>query len=209
MRMIVAALAALVAAVAVPVAALAQDAGNVTLSQEAVFFDPAAPVLGNPEGDVTIVEFFDYQCPYCKKMHPDLMDVVKTDGNVRLVMKDWPIFGPASEYAARMAVAASYQDAYGKANDALMAEKGKLTDDAVDRILGDAGIDVDRARKDLKANKTAIEALLSRNDQQATAFNFPGTPGLVVERFIFWGTLDRTGLLQAISDARKAQAAKK
>lgn len=71
-----------------------------------VLYDKEIPVLGNPNGNVTIVEYFDYQCPYCKKGHGELMRVVKNDGNVRLVMKDWIIFGDTSAYAARLVLAA-------------------------------------------------------------------------------------------------------
>ena len=73
----------------------AQSAGADTLSRDAVLRDPDIPDLGNPQGDLTIVEYFDYQCPYCKKAAPDLAQVVREDGKVRIVLKDWPIFGPA------------------------------------------------------------------------------------------------------------------
>src|SRR5690606_11612978 len=103
-----------------PLSALAQ----VQLTVEEVLFDPEIPVLGNPDGDVTIAEFFDYQCPFCKRGHKDLLDVVEQDGNVRLVMKDWPIFGLASVHASRLVPAAG--EDYEKALNAVMATPGWL-----------------------------------------------------------------------------------
>src|SRR5580704_960034 len=137
------------AAMAVSPAAWAQPASTPgsddVLSRDAVLRDPAIPALGNPQGDITIVEYFDYQCPYCKKTAPELAEVVTEDGKVKLVLKDWPIFGPASAYAARMALASKYQDKYEAAHDALIAAKAKLTEAAVDDLLGKAGVDVTRA----------------------------------------------------------------
>ncbi len=82
------------------------------LTVEDVLFDLDNPVLGNPDGDVTVVEFFDYQCLYCRANHTELIDVVAEDGNVRLVMKDWPIFGPASIRASQLALGAVHVGAY-------------------------------------------------------------------------------------------------
>jgi thiol-disulfide isomerase/thioredoxin len=122
------AIAAALAAASMSAPAWAQAAGGDILSREAVLRDPAIPDLGNSQGDVTIVEYFDYQCPYCKKTAPELAQVAKEDGKVRIVLKDWPIFGPASAYAAKMALASKFQDKYEEAHDALIAAKTKLTE---------------------------------------------------------------------------------
>ena len=98
------------------------------LAARLVFHDPAAPVLGNSNGDVSIVEFYDYQCPFCKKMNPDMIEEVQRDGHVRLVMKDWPIFGPVSVRASKLVLGASVLGHYRQAHDALMATPGRLTD---------------------------------------------------------------------------------
>ena len=90
--------------------ALAQ--GDNVLTEALVLRDPDIPVAGNAHGDITIVEYFDYQCPYCRKLEPELRQVVQDDGKVRLVQKDWPILGPASVTAARMALASKYQDKF-------------------------------------------------------------------------------------------------
>lgn len=104
-----------------PGRALAQ--GDNVLTEALVLRDPDIPVAGNANGDITIVEYFDYQCPYCRKLEPELSKVVHEDGKVRLVRKDWPILGPASVTAARMAMASKYQDKFIQAHDALIGIK--------------------------------------------------------------------------------------
>ena len=90
------------------------------LTEAKVLRDPDTPVAGNPDGNITIVEWSDYNCPYCRKLEPELRQVVQDDGKVRLVMKDWPILGPVSVTAARTALAAKFQDKYLPAHDAMM-----------------------------------------------------------------------------------------
>jgi protein-disulfide isomerase len=186
-----------------PVLGQAADGG---LSRDSVLRDPEIPALGNPNGDVTIVEYFDYQCPYCKKVDPELMRVAQEDGKVRVVFKDWPIFGGASTYAAKMALASKYQNKYPEAHKALISAKSKLTEADVGDLLEKAGIDVARTTADLQANQTAIDGLLARNNAQAEAFGFQGTPAFIVGTFRVPGVLDAAGFKQAISDARKAAA---
>jgi protein-disulfide isomerase len=91
-----------------PHPALAQGGEETVLTEALVLRDPDIPVAGNADGDITIVEYFDYQCPYCRKIEPELRQVVQDDGKVRLVSKDWPILGPVSVIAARMALANKY-----------------------------------------------------------------------------------------------------
>jgi protein-disulfide isomerase len=206
-RFALAVAAALVAA-SMSAPAWAQVAGGDILSREAVLRDPAIPDLGNAEGDLTIVEYFDYQCPYCRKTAPELAQAAKEDGKVRIVLKDWPIFGPASAYAAKMALASKFQNKYEEAHDALIAAKTKLTETAVDDLLAKAGIDVAKASADRAAHAQDIDALLARNDAQARAFGFQGTPGFIIGTFRVPGSLNAAGFKRAIGDARKAAAAK-
>jgi protein-disulfide isomerase len=194
------------AAAAMPSTGWTQAASDDVLSRDAVLRDPDIPALGNAQGDITIVEYFDYQCPYCKKTAPELAEVVTEDGKVKLVLKDWPIFGPASAYAARMALASKYQDKYEAAHDALIAAKAKLTEAAVDDLLGKAGVDVTRAATDRDTHAAEIDALLARNDAQARAFGFEGTPGFIIGTFRVPGALNTAGYKRAIADARKAAA---
>lgn len=189
--------------------AFAQAAGEDALTRESVLRDPEIPSFGNPKGDVTIVEYFDYQCPYCKKVDPELMRVAQEDGKVRLVFKDWPIFGAESKHAAKMALASKYQGKYPEAHKALIGAKAKLTEAGVRDLLEKAGIDVARATADLQKNQTTIDAVLARNNSQAEAFGFQGTPAFIIGTFRVPGVLDAAGFKQAIADARKAAASKK
>lgn len=145
-----------------------------------ILFDPALPVLGNPEGDVTVAEFFDYACPTCKALHPHLKRFIADDGGIRLVMKDWPINGGQVLYAARMVLAANAIGVYAQAHDAVMALKGRLTLRRVDDAMRDAGVDVGAVRDALDVHLPAIDALLERNNAQARALSLAGTPGFIV-----------------------------
>jgi protein-disulfide isomerase len=187
----------------------ADDDDEKVLTEALVLRDPEIPVAGNPDGDLTIVEYFDFNCPYCRKLEPELRQVVQDDGKVRLVLKDWPILGPVSVAAARMALAAKYQDKYVVAHDALFAVSSKLTEPRIRELLAGAGIDVDRAARDLETNAKAIDAILARNNDQATAFGFRGTPSFIVGKFRVPGALTMAEFDQVIADARKAAAAKK
>jgi protein-disulfide isomerase len=200
------AIAAALVAASVSVPAWAQAAAGDILSREAVLRDPAIPDLGNAQGDVTIVEYFDYQCPYCRKVEPELRQVVQDDGKVRLVLKDWPILGPVSVVASRMALACKYQDKFVQAHDALIGVNSKLTEPRIRELLAGAGIDIDRATSDLAANAKAIDAILARNNDQATAFGFNGTPAFIVGKFRVPGVLTMAQFDMAIADARKAAA---
>ena len=190
-----------------PGPALGQD-DEMVLTEALVLRDPDIPVTGNPNGDITIVEYFDYNCPYCRKIAPELAQVVQDDGKVRLVLKDWPILGPVSVVASRMALACKYQDKYVAAHDALIGVASKLTEPRIRELLTGAGIDVDRADRDLAANAKAIGAILARNGDQASAFGFRGTPSFIVGKFRVPGVLTMPQFEQVIADARKAAANK-
>jgi protein-disulfide isomerase len=193
----------------VPGSARAQDGDEKVLTEALVLRDPDIPVAGNADGDITIVEYFDYQCPYCRKIEPELRQVVQDDGKVRLVLKDWPILGPLSVVASRMALASKFQDKFIKAHEALIGVSSKLTEPRIRELLDGAGIDVDRATRDLATNAKAIDAILARNNDQATAFGFKGTPSFIVGKFRVPGILTMAEFDQVIADARKAAAAKK
>jgi protein-disulfide isomerase len=192
-----------------PLAAFGQSddapgADDHVLDEAAVLRDPDVPVSGNPDGDITIVEWFDYQCPYCRRLEPDLQRTVKDDGKVRLVMKDWPVLGPASVYAARLALATKFQGKYVEAHAALIGLDVKLTEAGARDRLAKAGIDVDRAVADLATNQQTIAAILKRSNNQARAFGFRGTPSFIVGKFRVPGVLTGEQFVQVIADARKA-----
>ena len=189
-----------------PRSALAQGSDDDTLTEALVLRDPDIPATGNAAGDVTIVEYFDFNCPYCRKLAPELAQVVQDDGKVRLVYKDWPILGPVSIVASRMALATKYQDKYLAAHDALMGTASRLTEPRIKELLAGAGVDMDRASRDLETNAKAIDIILARNDAQARAFGFRGTPAFIIGKFRVPGALTMTDFGHAIADARKAAA---
>lgn len=180
-----------------------------TLSRDAVLRDPEIPVLGNPDGDLTVVEYFDYQCPYCKKLAPQIAQVVRDDGKIRLVLKDWPIFGAVSKSAAQLALAAKYQNKYQEAHDALIGAKEKLSDANIAELLSKAGVDVEKAKQDLQAHQKTIDDVLIHNDKQADAFGFQGTPGFIVGFFRVPGVVEMKVFKQIIADARAAAKKRK
>jgi protein-disulfide isomerase len=191
-----------------PGPALGQGDDETVLTEALVLRDPDIPAAGNIDGDITIVEYFDYQCPYCRKLEPELRQVVQDDGKVRLVLKDWPILGPVSVIAARMALASKFQDKYIRAHEALIGVNSKLTESRMRELLAGAGIDVDRLDRDLVTNAKAIDAIIARNSDQATAFGFKGTPSFIVGKFRVPGILTMAEFDQVIADARKAKANK-
>ncbi|MBI5131586.1 MAG: DsbA family protein [Rhodopseudomonas palustris] len=186
------------------VEAAAQAAADAALSRDAVLRDKENPVLGNPNGDLTVASYFDYQCPYCKKAEKDLRNVAREDGKLRIVLKDWPILGGASGYAAKLSLATKYQGKHAEAHAALMLTSGRLSEASVRDVLEKAGVDVARATQDLATHQAAIDAVLARNNAQAEAFGFQGTPAFIIGTFRVPGVLDAAGFKQAIADARKA-----
>ncbi|MBK1623242.1 DsbA family protein [Afifella marina] len=176
--------------------------GQTGLTVEEVLSDPTAPVRGNPDGDVTLVEYFDYQCPACKGSHAEVMRAVETDGKVRLVMKDWPIFGEASVYASHLVLAAVPTGGYAHAQEALLNTKGALSRQAVETTLEKAELDVETLRNAYRERKGEIDALIMRNSHQAEAFGFPGTPAFVAETTLYPGVMDEKALLEAFAKAR-------
>jgi len=191
-----------------PGPALGQSDDEAVLTEALVLRDPEIPAAGNVDGDITIVEYFDYQCPYCRKIEPELRQVVQDDGKVRLVLKDWPILGPVSVIAARMALGCKFQDKFLAAHEALIGVNSKLTEPRIRELLAGAGIDVDRCDRDLATNAKAIDAILARNRDQASAFGFKGTPSFIVGKFRVPGILTMAQFDQVIADARKAAANK-
>ncbi len=174
---------------------------------KAVLHDPDTPESGNPKGDVTIVAFTDYNCPYCKTSAPDLKRIVAEDGKVRLVYKDWPILTPASVYGAQLALAAKYQGRYEAVHDALMGIPGKQIPEArMLEAVKASGVDMTRLDADLKAHADDIAALLKRNMDQADALGMQGTPTYLIGPFRT-STLDYDGFKQALAEARRRQAA--
>ena len=200
--------AALLGTATMPPSAFARD-DDAVLTEALVLRDPEIPASGNPDGDINIVEWFDYNCPYCRKIAPEIQQVVQDDGKVRLVLKDWPILGDVSKITARMALAAKYQDKFMQAHEAMIGVSSRLTETRARELVAGAGIDMDRLNRDLTTNAKAIDTILARNHDQAVAFGFKGTPSFIVGKFRVPGVLTMAQFDQAIADARKAAAANK
>jgi protein-disulfide isomerase len=189
-----------------PTIAAAQGIQLITVAgQEEMLADPGTDAVGATNADVTIVEYFDYNCPYCKKLTPALQALLADDHKVAIVYKDWPILGDVSVYAARSALAARWQRKYLAAHDALMNGPRLAQNDQVDATLKRAGIDVDTLKKDQTAHAKDIDALLARNDAEAHALSLRGTPGIVIGRQLLPGIVDLNGLRHLVADSRHQQ----
>jgi protein-disulfide isomerase len=164
---------------------------------------PGTEAVGARKPDVVIVEYFDYNCPYCKKLVPALKALLAQDPKVGLVYKDWPILGPVSEYAAASALAAGWQGKYLAAHDALIGGPRLAQDDQVDDILQHAGVNMDALKKDRLGHANDIAALLGRNDDEANAIGLKGTPGVLVGRQLVGGIADLNMLKQLVANARR------
>ncbi|MGA0531914.1 DsbA family protein [Hansschlegelia sp. KR7-227] len=179
------------------------------LSREMIVGDPSAPVGGNPKGDVTIVAFVDYNCGFCKRSAPALDKLVKADGKVKLVYKDWPILAESSVVGAKLALAAKYQGKYEVAHAALMSLTGaKVPVDKMSAALTTAGVDMSRLAADAEAHNSEITALLKRNDAQARGMQFQGTPVYLIGPLLVAAALDYAGFKDAVEQARARTSAK-
>jgi protein-disulfide isomerase len=166
-----------------------------------VFDDPATPVGGNPQGDVTVVEFFDYRCPYCKQVQPALQKLLDQDRKLRFVYKEFPVLGEQSDIAAHAALAARLQGRYEAFHNAMMAAKGQISEELVYRVAGSVGLDVDRLKRDM--TDPEIERALSANRALAKALELRGTPGFIIGDHIVPGAIDLDALKTMVADARK------
>lgn len=171
-------------------------------NREALVAADPEDIIGNPDGDVTVVEFSDYQCGYCKRVLPGLVDTVEADGNVRLVIHELPILGPASVMAARAAEAARAQELYPRFHVALMAMKGELTEEAVMQTAASVGLDVEQLREDM-ADPTLDQAF-ERNIGLARALGVSGTPAFVIGNELVPGAISAAELKTLIAAARDA-----
>lgn len=177
--------------------------GDVIAEQrEALTADPNAPVAGNPEGDVSVVEFFDYNCPYCKRAAEPLARLLDEDEGVRVVYREWPILGEGSVFAARAALAAREQDAYHKLHDALMAHPQRVDEQTVMDAAERLGLDLDQLREDMAA--PAVEDHIAQSMALARALGVTGTPAFVIGDRLAPGLLPLEELKRLVAEAREA-----
>jgi protein-disulfide isomerase len=144
----------------------------------ALLRDPATQVLGNPEGDVAVVEFFDYTCPFCKAVEPRLQKLLQDDKGVKLVVKEFPILSPVSLIAAKAALASVKQGKYQSFHQALLGFRGQLETSAVFEIAKSVGLDVDRLRNDMDTPEVADQIIANFN--LARSLNITSTPTFIV-----------------------------
>jgi len=171
--------------------------------QAELFRDADSPTAGNAGGDVVIVEFNDYQCPYCKRTHQAMKSVVGADGKVKVIYKDLPILGEASKVAALAALAAVRQDKHQALHNALMEYSGRLDRDKILEIAASVGLDRAKLEKDMEDPK--LKEIIERNLALATALGVRGTPAFVVGKQLVPGAIDAAALRQLIAEARKSQ----
>jgi protein-disulfide isomerase len=167
-----------------------------------IFRSSADFVAGNPQGDVTMVEFFDYNCPWCKKSMPIIKKLLETDGKLKIVFKEFPILGEGSEYAARAAMASQAQGKYLEFHLALFDHAGKIDAQAVDEIARSVGIDLKKLKADMES--ADIAAAIGRNLKLAQTLGISGTPAFVIDKTVIPGYLPERALADAVKEVRDA-----
>lgn len=171
-------------------------------SRDKIFNDPSTPTGGNPKGDVTVVEFFDYQCGYCKMSAPTVAKLLKEDKNVRFIYKEYPILGPVSTEASKAAFASIKQGKYVKFHDALMSRPGHIASDDIYRVAKEVGIDVEKLKKDMADESVTklVDASLALGGEVGVR----GTPMFIIGEQTFPGAMQYEQIKKAVDDARAA-----
>ena len=169
--------------------------------RDEIFNDPAAPIAGDAAGDAVLVEFFDYNCPYCRKAAPVVDQLRQSDPNVKIVYKEFPILGPGSVFAARAALASQKQGKYLAYHDALYASHGPITEDSALEVAKTVGVDVEQLKKDMAG--PAIDDAIKHNLALAEALGISGTPTFVSRKQITPGLVGLDELKQMMANARK------
>ena len=162
--------------------------------------DPASPVAGNPRGDVSLVEFFDYRCPYCKQVEPALGKLVADDRRLRFVYKEFPVLGPVSEVAARAALAARQQSKYEAFHRAMMNAPGHFDETVIYKVAATVGLDIERLKQDMKSPE--VDKELKTNLDLGSDLDLSGTPSFIVGDTIVPGAITAEELRQLIATAR-------
>lgn len=166
--------------------------------------DPNSFVAGNPDGDITIVEFFDYRCGYCKRSFPDLMKTVEEDGNIRLVLKEFPILGDESVLASRAAIAALAQDKYMGFHSKLMETRGSFSLDRLLSLAEEYGLDTAQLQTDMNSEKT--DGIIRANYEVARALGVTGTPAFVIGETFVPGAVSADELKNLVAEIRQKDA---
>ncbi|OZB18568.1 MAG: hypothetical protein B7X53_02775 [Hyphomonas sp. 34-62-18] len=182
----------------------AQAAAQVLDTEKATLEnDPNAPVLGNPDGDVTVVEFFDYNCPYCRRVKPEMEALLAADPNVRVVYREWPILGDGSVFAARAALASRNQGKYEEFHWAMMQLKERAEEASILRTAEDIGLDIAQLRRDM--NGPEIEEHIQTSMRLAQSLGFSGTPSFVIGDSLAPGLIQADQMIELVDQARAAE----
>lgn len=179
------------------------DEALVADNAEEIFRDGYSLVAGNPEGDITVVEFSDYNCGYCKRAHTEVAKFIENDGNIRLVIKEFPILGPGSTLAGRAALASAMQqngEKYEEFNDALMKHRGSHTEATVLEIAEEIGLDADQLQSDMESAE--IDAMMKRTFELADKLSINGTPAFVIGNQVVRGFVPAEELEKLAETAR-------
>jgi protein-disulfide isomerase len=162
------------------------------------------PVAGAAQGDVTIVEYFDYNCPDCRALDPKVKQLLASDPGVRLIRKDWPVFGDVSAYAAYCSYAAAKQGKYQLAHDALITSKQDLDKkEDVQSVMRAAGFDMNKIDADVAQHQKEYSAIIASNEHETTMLGLKGTPGVVIGGQVVLGSIDYARLTSLVAQARK------
>lgn len=157
-------------------------------------------VGGNPNGKVTMVEFFDYNCGYCKRAFPDVMKMIKGDKDLKLIMKEFPILGPGSVYASRAALASRKQGKYWEFHLAMMGHEGRIDEPVVDQIAKATGLDVKKLKADMQADE--VTQVITHNMQLADSLKIQGTPAFIIDETVIPGAVGFDALAAAVKQVR-------
>ena len=165
--------------------------------------DLGDPVMGNPDGKITLYEFSDYNCGYCKRIFEPIQQLLRENSDVRLVIKEFPILSHSSLVAAKAAIAAGMQGKFSPYHIAMMTYRGRITDDVVMRMVAQAGVNETQLKIDMESSKTA--AIIERTREAAAALAINGTPALVIGSTIIPGAIGLDELVKLITEERENQ----
>ena len=170
---------------------------------ELIFNDPASWVGGNPNGDITIVEFLDYRCGYCRKAEEELMELLKSDGNIRFIVKEFPILGEQSLLSSRFAIAVRQlhgDDAYKTAHDALITMRGDATPEALARLASEMGLEAQPILD--RMDSEAVNSIIVANQALADLLQIGGTPTFVIDQTLVRGYVPLDEMRQIVAEQR-------
>lgn len=179
------------------------DSTLVQVNAEALFNDGFSYVGGNPDGDITMVEFLDYRCGYCKRAHPEVTKLISTDGNIRYIIKEFPILGDQSVLASRFAISTRQNagdEAYAKVHDALMTFRGDISETSLHRLATDLSLDAGLIIDGM--NSDEVSAIISTNHALGQIMQINGTPSFIVGDQMLRGYVPYDSMMEIVAELR-------